>query len=73
MTVTVSPRKPTLLQKERWKEIQQAKRNGEGAGNPQEHCEEVHPRRQTADTAVCRNCGAINIRYHLGLDEGHFC
>ena len=44
----VSPRKPTFLQRERWKAIQKARRKGmslraieRDLGNPQRHCEEI--------------------------------
>ena len=68
LRVIASPRKPTFLQQERWKAVQQAKASGdvhstdgEGVGNPQRDGKEIHRRREPADAANPGNSSSASI------------
>ena len=65
---TISPRKPTFLQKERWKAIQKAMRKGmslraieRAVGNPQGHHQEIHGCRRSSRAAFPAGSHCSNI------------
>ena len=67
-SATIPPRKPTFLQKERWKAIQKARRKGNvaasdraGVGDPQSHYQEIHGRRRSSRAAVQANSHCVTI------------
>ena len=72
LQVTTSPGKPTFLQRERWKAVQQAKLrwtldpgDGQGVGNSPQHSEEIHRCRESADAPVPHRFNRGRFWYHL--------
>ena len=74
--LTVAPRKPTFLQKERWKAVQKARAQGHvvaghrtGAGDPQVHHQEISGGRRTSEAAFADGSHVANIGYYGNVIE----